>query len=186
MLRFDIPYLVHKSIKYDIKLDIQTKRLVDLFWFIPAWLDNTDSGHKFAESYDIGKILSLNKVEKYILNKPINPISHDEYFRLYEAEKYDKIIEKLRVDLLSTYELLSSSQIEDTFGWIQNAKIDPEKCIRTCPFRLMHSVTQELSQGFCPLVSKTVSNQVKFRTIDVIGGQHFPEKDTQFKARCLR
>ncbi len=116
----------------------------------------------------------------------MNPISHDEYFRLYEAEKYDKITEKLREDLLSTYELLSSSQIEDTFDWIQIVEIDPQKCIRTCPFRVMHSVTQESSQGFCPLVSKTVSNQVRFRTIDVIGGQHFPDKDTQFKARCLR
>ena len=185
ILKFDIPYLVHKSQKYGIKLKLENKRLVDLFWFVPAWLENTRGGHKFIESYDIGRILSLNKVEKYFLNKPKNPISHEEYFRFYEEKEYAKITEKLRVDLKSTFELLHSGQIAETLDWLQTTKIDPKKCLRTCAFRVMHSITAETAHGFCPLISKAVGSPINFGTKDVIGGQPLPSKDIKFLPKCL-
>lgn len=186
ILKFDIPFLVYKSIKYGIDLDVSSKKIIDLFFFPAAWLDNTDGGRRFAEKYAIGKILSLNKIEKYILNKPVNPISHDRYFEMYEARQYDGIVGKLREDLFSTYEFMASQQVNETFGWIDAAKIDIARCIKTCPFRTYLSISQEHSQVFCPLVSKTVSERVRVTPADVVGRQQLPERDAQFNARCLR
>jgi DNA polymerase elongation subunit (family B) len=186
ILKFDIPYLIYKSEKYAIKLEFENKRLLDLFWFVPAWLENTRGGRKFCESYNIGRIFSLNKVEKYLLNKQPNPISHEEYFKFYEEKEYAKIIEKLRVDLNSTFELLHSTKIAETLDWLQTTKIDPQKCLRTCAFRVMHSITAETAHGYCPLICEKVGSPTNFRTKDVIGGQHLPDKETKFLPRCLR
>lgn len=183
LLGFDIPYLVHKGPKYDINIDFSSKKIIDLYWFIPAWLEHTDSGSSILEQYDLGKIWNLNLVEQHILRKPKNSISHDQYFKLYEQQQYDKIIEKLKTDLLSSYELLASKEMDDVFAWIHGIKIDYEHCIRTCPFRRMISISPSKSKAFCSLVSKSVSNEVNLKPIESIV---YPKPwDATFKALCI-
>lgn len=45
------------------------------------------------------------------------------YFRLYKQEQYDKIIENLKVYLLSSYKLLMLQEIGDAFARVEKKKL---------------------------------------------------------------
>lgn len=183
LLGFDIPYLVHKGAKYGVNIDFSNKKIIDLYWFIPAWLDNTSDGSQILEHYDVGKIWSLNSAEQHILHKPKNDISHDQYFQFYEQQQYNKIIEKLKTDLISSYELLMSKEMDDVSAWIESTSINHEHCSKTCPFRRIIPMSSDKSKAFCPLVSKMVSNEMNLKPIESI--VHPKPWDASFKALCI-
>jgi len=185
ILRFDIPYLVHKSKLTGEDLSISRFKPLDLYWVFPYWLHNTPNGAQFFRNAShLGNLWSFENIVKHILKEESNPFTNKDIFRLWEMRKFCDIEKHLKLDLLHTYSFFNSSVVQEALDDILNRKFDGSRCKHLCPFRQPLQKTPESAYCYCTLRCEIMSDESEMPAIDVID-QPLPERDASWIPSCL-
>jgi len=185
ILHFDIPYLVHKSKSIGKGFDTTRPKLLDLYWILPYWFHNTPGGQEFFNRNPaLGNLWRFEDVVKYILNRKANPVSNKDINRLWETEQFQDIENHLKLDLVHTFSLFTSSTIKEALDHIHEHEFDKRYCEEACPFQRPLQKTSSTTVGYCALFGEITTNEKEMSTIDVIC-YPLPQRDSSWIPHCL-
>jgi len=185
ILRFDIPYLVHKAETINEDIDFIQFKPIDLFWILPYWFHNIPDGRVFFSKIpNSGNLWKFENVVEHILRKKPNPVSNKEVFELWEKKEYEKIEKHLELDLIHTHLLIESSAIQETLNYIQNQHINKSNCSEFCPFQRFIQKSSNRVSCYCTLQQKPVLDERSFTAIDTIDFP-LPRRGTSWTPHCL-
>jgi DNA polymerase elongation subunit (family B) len=185
ILRFDIPYLTHKSELAGLDFDPTQFRILDLYWILPYWLHNIPSGRDFYRKIDNGRSLwGFEDVDRLILKQEPNPTSNKEINRLWYEKEFRKIEEHLKTDLLHVFQFLNSSVIKESLSWTEKCSFEKSRCGDRCVFQMPLQKTSNKMVGYCALLQNCISEEKEMQAIDVVSSP-LPPWGASWVPHCL-
>lgn len=186
ILRFDIPYIVHKAAVLGHNIDLTGYRILDLYWILPYWFRNVPEGRRFYELQgDSRNLWSFDDVVKHILKLSPNPFSNFDVLQLWEMKSFKDIEQHLTRDLTDTLGLFEHSSIRDSLLSIQSRDdLDRTNCKHSCPYIRLLQRTPRKAVSYCALLQDALSREEDSEAIDTIS-QDLPRRDTVWKPNCL-
>lgn len=186
ILRFDIPYLIHKSKSIGKVFNRIRFRPLDLYWIMPYWLHNTSTGKEFFDkSSYLGNLWKFEYVVEHILEKEPNPFSNKDIPKLWEMKRFDDIRKHLELDLIHTFQFYDSWIIKEVLKNLQKQNLNKSHCLERCPYRQLLQKTSDTASYYCVLLRETTTDERTISAIDVID-YPLPEWDISWLPQCLK